>query len=321
MLEVLEPGLQSTVQDEGRPDGLHLGLRRAGAADRRALAASNLLVGGHDHDAAIEMTLLGATFAVRRTCVVGLAGADMGIRVPEEGRTLDPGRGHRLAAGTTLACGGAIDGARTYLALAGGLVADRLLGSASTDLAARVGGIEGRSLRTGDLLVPARSVAVVRERTWPGDVPSSGVGSGPGPRVVGVTPGPLAPVVSPRLVEALAARTWTVSARSDRVGVRLDGAALPAHLLPGGDLISIPMLPGAVQVPPDGRPIVLSVDAPTVGGYPVPVVVIEADLPVIGQLRPGDELRFELLEAREARQRAVAARADLARAAGSLASA
>ena len=322
MLEVLEPGLQSTIQDAGRLGCAHLGLRRAGAADRRALAASTLLVGGLEGDAALEMTLLGATFAVRRGCVIALAGADMEVRVPEERRALAPGRSHRLVAGTTLACGGAVDGARTYLALAGAVLADRTLGSASTDLLARIGGIDGRALATGDLLVAERPrLDLGAERAWPPGIASSGIGPRDGPRVVGVTQGPHAATLDPVLIDLLIERTWTVSPRSDRVGLRLDGDAIRSQTEPStsGDLLSIPMLPGAVQVPPDGRPIVLSVDAPTIGGYPVPLVVIEADLPALGQLRPGDDLRFEAVDAEVARQRSVRAAEDLATAARLLA--
>jgi biotin-dependent carboxylase-like uncharacterized protein len=321
MLEILEPGLQSTIQDGGRPGLAHLGVPRSGAADPRALAAANLLVGGPVDGAAVEMALLGATFAVRGACVIGLAGADMDARVPEEDRTLAPGRAHRLATGTTLACAGATDGARTYLALAGGLLADRVLGSASTDLAAGLGGIGGRALRTGDVLVagPAAAVAKAGAR-WPEGIASSGVMPGDGPRILRVTPGPHVERLEGRLVEALVEQPWRVSPRSDRMGVRLEGAPLSVDGTLGahGDLVSFPMLPGAVEVPPDGRPIVLSVDAPTVGGYPVPFVVIEADAPAVGQLRPGDPVRFEPVDAATARRLALEASDELRRVAGLL---
>jgi antagonist of KipI len=324
MLEVIEPGLQSTIQDAGRRGLAHLGLRRAGAADPRALAASNLLAGNRAGDAALEMALLGATFAIRRACVIGLAGAEMDAHVPEERRALAPGRAYRLGAGTTLVCGGAVDGARTYLALAGGIAADVVFGSAATDLLARIGGLGGRALQAGDLLAPGRPVDAVEEvptATWPSGIVASGIARGDGPRIVGVSPGPHTDR-DVGVLGALVEATWTVSPRSDRVGLRLDGAlsAIDAdgRELPG-DLVSLPMLPGGVQVPPDGRPIVLLVDAPTVGGYPVPAVVIEADLPVLGQLRPGDELRFEVVDAETARERTVRATEDLAFAARLLA--
>jgi antagonist of KipI len=130
-------------------------------------------------------------------------------------------------------------------------------------------------------------------------------------------------------IDALLDHLWTVSPRSDRIGLRLEGPLAPgdrdrqgagADRVDAGELVSIPMLPGAIEVPPDGRPIVLLVDAPTVGGYPVPLVVIAADLPVLGQLRPGDELRFDLVDAETARRRAARAAEELALAARLLAS-
>ena len=269
-------------------------------------------------DAALEMALLGGTFAVRTEGIVGIAGADMDARVPDEGRTLAPGRAHQLNAGTTLVFAGALDGARTYLALAGGIRADLALGSASTDLTAGIGGLGGRALRVGDRLVPGRGSAEAHgAAAWPFAIASSGIRRDAGPWVVAVTRGPHADADRGYAwsFDALVGRVWSVSPRSDRVGLRLDGdplSAASASREQAGDLVSIPMLPGAIQVPPDGRPIVLLVDAPTVGGYPVPAVVIAADLPALGQLRPGDTLRFEPLDLDMARQRSAQAAEDLA---------
>jgi allophanate hydrolase subunit 2 len=147
----------------------------------------------------------------------------------------------------------------------------------------------------------------IGERRWPTGSPSSGVDGAAAVRVIDVVRGPHADRLGAGLVEALGAVAWTVSARSDRVGVRLEGPGLPFAGQGSGDLVSLPMVIGAVQVPPDGRPIILSVDAPTVGGYPVAAVVVEADRPVLGQLRPGDTVRFTWLDADAARRRAEAA--------------
>jgi antagonist of KipI len=195
-----------------------------------------------------------------------------------------------------------------------------VLGSASTDTSAGLGGLGGRPLRVGDVVVPARaSVDAVGERRWPAGSPSSGIDPGAGPRVIDVLRGPHADRLGARLIDALGDATWTVSARSDRVGIRLDGPALPFAAEGSGELVSLPMVIGAVQVPPDGRPIVLSVDAPTVGGYPVAAVVVEADLPVLGQLRPGDTVRFAWVDAHTARHRSEAAADAIAAAARHLA--
>lgn len=304
-LEVLRAGLHTTIQDAGRPDHGHLGVRRAGAADELAMAAANLLAGAPAGAAVVEMTLLGATFAVRSDCLVGLAGADMDARVPEEGRALRPGRSHRLRAGTTLELGGALDGARTYLALAGGLEAEAALGSCSTDPVAGFGGHGGRALRAGDVLASrATPPSGARKRAWPAGTPSSGVVAGEGPREVHIVPGPHSASLGPEVARGLVGHAWTVSARSDRAGLRLEGEPLGG--LAPGDLVSLPMLPGAVQLPAGGGPIVLMPDAPTVGGYAVPAVVAAVDRPTLGQLRPGDVLRFRWLDVAAARARRAA---------------
>jgi biotin-dependent carboxylase-like uncharacterized protein len=312
-LEVLTSGLHTTIQDAGRPDHGHLGVRRAGAADELAMAAANLLVGQPEGAPVVELTLLGGTFAVRADCLIGLAGADMDARVPEEGRTLRPGRSHRLRAGTTLELGGALDGARTYLALAGGIGAQAVLGSCSTDPVAGFGGLDGRPLRAGDVITtptrPGLARRTVPERDWPADLASSGVGTGDGPREVAIVAGPHLALLGWVVGRALAERAWVVSPRSDRAGLRLDGEPLPA--VAPGDLVSLPMLPGAIQLPPAGLPIVLMPDAPTVGGYAVPAVVTAADRPTLGQLRPGDSLSFRWVDAESARARWAALQEDL----------
>jgi antagonist of KipI len=299
MLEVVEPGLYSSIQDLGRAGFGHLGVRRAGAADELALAAANLLVGAAAEAPALEMTLLGGTFAVRADMLIGIAGADMEACVVEEGRVMAVGRSHLLRAGTTLAFGGALDGARTYLALGGGIACAEALGSCATDPIAGFGGIDGRPLRGGDLLA-ARDPSATDERAWPDARLASGIARAAGPRLVRVVDGPHRDVLPASVATSLVERTWTLTPRCDRVGLRLAGAPITGADMP--DLISLPMLPGAIQVPPNGEPIVLMPDAPTVGGYPVPAVVIEADRHITGQLRPGDEVRFEWVDPDEARR-------------------
>jgi biotin-dependent carboxylase-like uncharacterized protein len=301
MLQVIDAGLYSTVQDMGRPGYGHLGVRHAGAADDLALFAANMLVGNEPDAAALEMTLLGATFEVRADCLVGIAGADMEARVVDDDRLLRPGRSHLLQVGTTLWFGGATDGARTYLALAGGVAAQDAFGSAATDPIAGFGGIDGRPLAAGDVIA-APQTEPREEREWPAGVASSGVAVDHGPRTLAIVPGPHLEALPGSVGERLVSDIWTVTPRSDRVGLRLSGD--PITEAASIEVVSLAMLPGAIQLPPNGQPIVLMADAPTVGGYPVPGVVAEADRYVCGQLRPGDEVRFEWIDAASARQRA-----------------
>jgi biotin-dependent carboxylase-like uncharacterized protein len=296
--EVIDGGLATTVQDRGRPDWTHLGVPPSGACDPWSLAVANLLVANDPAAAAIEMTLVGPTLLARRSTVLGLAGADLGARAGraasiEDGRPLAPGRSHRIEAGEAVAFPG--DGpdrrARAYLALPGGIDVPEILGSRSTCLAAGFGGIDGRPLRAGDELAAAldRGVGVDGERVWPDDPLRE---TTTGEVVLRVLPGPSSGIES--LVDA----QWRVGRDADRVGLRLDGPLLPDGS--AGEVASHGVTFGAIQVPPDGRPIVLGADHQTTGGYRVVAIVISADRPVIGQLRPGTEVGFRAVDRGEA---------------------
>jgi antagonist of KipI len=312
--EVLDPGFLTTIQDGGRPDWTHLGVPISGACDPWSLAVANVLIGNEPGAAALEMTIVGPELAVRSATLIGLAGADLGAVVHETGERLAPGRSHLLVGGTTLAFPGAAGpaaGARGYLAMPGGIDVPSVLGSASTLVSAGLGGFDGRPLRAGDLVRGrVTSGPAVEPRAWPGppDDPVPGL-------AIGVLPGP-APGI-----ESLVAATWGVTAASDRVGLRLDGP--PIGTAGRGELLSHGVVRGAIQLPPDGSPIVLLADHQTTGGYPVIGVVMTADHPRLGQLRPGttvtfrqvtpDAARAALLDRRAAFDRAAATLRDAAR--------
>ena len=295
--EVVDGGLATTIQDGGRPDWTHLGVPHSGPCDPWSMAVANLLVGGNPAAAALEMTLVGPTLVARHSTIVGLAGADLGGRAVG-GRRLLPGRSHRIEAGETIAFPG--DGpdrlARAYLALPGGIDVPELLGSRSTCLAAGFGGIDGRPIKAGDLVdgadLPATedegAASPLDERVWPADPDPDDRG----PEVLRVLAGP-APGC-----DAMIATQWRVGREADRVGLRLDGESLPMGI--AGEAVSHGVPWGAIQVPPDGRPIVLGPDHQTTGGYPVVAVVITADRPILGQLRPGAEVRFHAIDPDEA---------------------
>lgn len=313
MLEVLETGLLDTIQDAGRPDLAPLGVPPGGACDPWGLAVANALAGNAPDAPALEMTVAGPSLLAQAACVVALAGADLGGRLVGEGRPLAPGTAHLVRAGDRLVfAGGDGGGARAYLALAGGIDVPRVLGSASTCLAGGFGGIEGRPLRAGDRLVPARAGDLsAAGRRWPAAVPLGPPHDPDLASPVRVVPGPHADRFAPGTLETLLATAWEVDPRSDRTGLRLTGPPLPGA--DTGELVSLPMTWGAVQVPPDGRPIVLLADHPTVGGYPVLAVAVRADRPLLGQLCPGDPVRFELTSIDRARTAARAEHALLGR--------
>ena len=306
ILDVLDGGLLTTVQDAGRTGWTHAGVPVSGAADPWSLAVANLLAGNDRGDAALEMTVVGPRLRARDGGVIALDGADLGGRVIG-GRRLSVGRTHRLASGDVLVFDGDDRrgrGARCYLGVPGGIDVPLVLGSRSTCLPGGFGGFDGRPLRAGD---------VIRTRRTSVDPPASGLVWPAADDVVSEPPG----VITIRVVagpapgfEELAAGSWRVSTAADRVGIRLEGSVVSEAAR--GEVLTHAVPTGAIQVPPDGRPIILSADHQTTGGYRVPAVVITADLPLVGQLAPGDHVRLEPTDldaadvAREAQERALA---------------
>jgi antagonist of KipI len=312
VLEVLSAGLLTSVQDAGRPGAAALGAPHAGACDPLGLAAANLLAGNATDAAALEISLLGPELRLLRTAVMAITGADFQARVDSGNRALRPGSAYELTAGTTIAFGAALDGARGYLAVRGGIAVPLVLGSASTSLAAGFGGLDGRALAVGDVVSAHRggtsdAAAARAERRatprWQGPGPSSGVPLTERDIDIRVVRGPHAEGAGAKAWDRLTSMDWEVDSRSDRTGVRLLGAGASRITEGLGQLLSTPMTWGAIQLPPGGAPIALLADHPTIGGYPVIAVVATVDRPVLGQLRAGHRVRFvpvDMADAQEA---------------------
>jgi 5-oxoprolinase (ATP-hydrolysing) subunit C len=294
-LRVLVPGPFTTLQDGGRVGWLRYGVPGSGALDPRALAVANLLVGNPPEAGALELTLGGAAFTVEGGAVrLAVAGAEMPLAI--DGHAAAGGRSHRLAAGAVLRIGAARAGARAYLAVSGGFSAAPVFGSVATHMRAGIGGFAGRTLAAGDFLPVAGKAPAGPERRLAGDLP-------PAPARLRVVLGPQDEYFTAEAVAALVGSAYRVGARSDRMGYRLEGPAL-AHAR-GFNVISDAIAPGSIQLPGDGQPIVLLADRQTTGGYPKIATIISADLAALGQMRPGDSVRFEAVgldEARAARQ-------------------
>ena len=269
-IHVLASGFLTTVQDLGRFGYAHFGISASGAADPLALRAGNLLVGNAENAPALEMTLTGGEFAFDGRAVISLTGSDFAASVPLW-------RPVEIRNGEIVRLGGALNGARCYLSVRGGLDVPLVMGSASVHLMTGVG---GRPLRRGDAL-PIGDRAVRRPRK-----PALGVPVHQGMACLRTTAGPQARWFGDELYAA----GYRVREESNRMGIRLEGPALPS---PGGHMITEGVSLGAVQAPPDGQPIVLFVEHQTTGGYPKPANVISADFWRLGQLRPRDEVRFE----------------------------
>lgn len=293
-VRVIAPGLQATVQDRGRHGFRHLGVGSAGALDPYSHAVANLLVGNPADAPVLEAALAGPSLRFERPARIALCGATNDARV---GDVAVPGwRPVDLPAGSELHVGRCRAGARIYLAVAGGWSVPKLLGSGSTDLRGGFGGMRGRALVTGDVLPVARRAEPACDELriapwWIDPAPDLDFTS---PAIVRLLPGHDATEPA----DAMCAIAWRVAAASDRQGLRLEGATLeldPASLPGAGrapERASEPVVPGTVQLPAGGQPIVLLADAQTHGGYPRVGHAIASDLPRLAQLRPGDTVRF-----------------------------
>ncbi|MBC7290779.1 MAG: 5-oxoprolinase/urea amidolyase family protein [Actinotalea sp.] len=285
-LEVLESGPLCLVQDLGRRGHLTLGVPTSGALDRRAAVRANRLVGNDRDRAVLEVLLGGLVLRARQDVVVAVAGAAVPVTVVVDGRTSAPPAGlpFLLRSGTELTLGTPAQGLRTYVAVRGGIDAPQVLGSRATDV---LSGLGPPPVRPGDVLrllaAPGTAVPVAP------DDDALEVPAGP-EHVVRVAPGPRADWITPEALGLLGSHPWVVTDRSNRVGLRLAGPALERSVTT--ELPSEGTVPGAVQVPPDGRPVVFLADHPVTGGYPVVAVVVDEDLDLLGQVRPGERVRL-----------------------------
>ncbi|GGX93092.1 allophanate hydrolase [Streptomyces minutiscleroticus] len=278
-LTVVRAGALTTVQDLGRPGHAHLGVPRSGALDAPAAALVNRLVGNAPGAAVLETTLGGCDLRPRSAVAVAVGGAPCAVRV--DGRPAPWGAPVRVPAGALLSVGPAVSGVRGYVAVSGGVVVEAVLGSRSTDLLSGLGPpplADGTVLPLGRPSAPPARVDVAPQPAPPAEL------------VLRVTPGPRDDWFTEAAVRTLTTRVYRVSATSNRIGLRTEGP--PLERARTGELPSEGVVLGAVQVPPDGGPVVFLADHPTTGGYPVIAVTDSADLPAAAQARPGTPVRF-----------------------------
>ena len=279
MLTVLASGPLTTVQDRGRTGWAAIGVTASGAVDRPAAALANRLVGNDPSAAVLEVTAGGLRVRAERTVLVAVTGAPAPLAV--DGRAGSFNAPLTLRPGAELSLGRPPVGLRSYLAVRGGIDVPQVLGSRSTDT---LSGLGPAPLRAGDVL-PVGALAAEEPIVDVAAVRPPSVGP-----VIRVLPGPRRDWLEPAAWTALISAEWTVSADSDRVGLRLTGPRLSRAV--HDELPSEGLVPGALQVPPDGAPVLFLADHPVTGGYPVLAVVATADLPAAAQLRPGDVVRF-----------------------------
>lgn len=285
MLRVLKPGLLTTLQDEGRPGYLAHGVPASGAVDRYAHRVANLLLGNESGDAALEMTMSGGTFLFDEETGVAVCGADMGARL--DGGPVKAWSCFTVSPGAELSFAYAKEGCRCYLAVSGGFDVAPVLGSRSTYVRASLGGFEGRALKAGDAL-PLRASRKVAFSLM--DLPDRYIPRYGRDITLRVLLGPQDDHFQPESVATFLSEPYAVTNRNDRMGYVLEGPAV--RHLDGADIVSDALVPGSVQIPGSGMPIVMLADCQTTGGYAKIATVIGPDLGLLAQGKAGDRVRF-----------------------------
>jgi len=292
MFRVLRPGSLTTVQDLGRYGFQRYGIPVSGALDRFAFSVANLLVGNPENAAALEVTFTGPKFEVLSEGLIAVTGADVPVAVNGEPQRL--WESFPVKKGDVISVRTARAGVRAYIAVGGGIDVPQVMGSRSTCLRGGFGGTLGRALVRGDLVrrCPQVKPGVVRS------LPTSFKPTFHKDRILRVVPGPQDDWFD-KGIDLFYKTAFTVTPEADRTGYRLNGPMVPFATGVPTSIISEPSLAGSVQVPPDGKPIILLVEL-TVGGYAKIATVITPDLDLVAQARPGDTLRFSRISMDEA---------------------
>ncbi len=291
---VRNPGLLSLIQDAGRTGFQRYGVSVSGAADQEALLIGNLLVGNEPDDAAIEVTFGGAEFEFSQDAYVAITGGD--LQPSLDGTPLSMWESFFVPAGSMLHLVAPMSGMRSYIAIDGGIDTPLVLGSRSTHYSSGLGGISGSALKPGDI-VP---LGINTDNATPGAKFPSELRTEYGSDLtVRVIAGPQQEQFSPTGIQSFYASAYTVTESSDRQGLRLDGPQIESSQ-GKYDIVSDAVVPGSIQVPGDGKPIVLMTDSQTTGGYAKIGVVASVDLPLLAQAPPGTVIHFAEVSVPEA---------------------
>jgi antagonist of KipI len=294
-LEILAPGPLTTVQDLGRPGFGRYGVPPSGALDTFSLRVANLLVGNGEGEAGLEITLMGLKVKALTDLTLAVAGGD--LQPHRNDAPLEMWRSLQVRRGDILHFKAPRTGCRAYVAAGGGICVPSVLGSKSTNGASRFGGLEGRPLQKGDILTvnqPQRhlshsgraldqSMIPCYPRQWP----------------LRVLFGPQAEDFTDRVKKRFLHRDFEVTPQADRMGIRLAGPPIQRRKSLPESIISEGVVSGTIQVPGDGQPIIILVETVT-GGYRKIATVISADLPRLGQIKPGDRIRFQAVSLQQA---------------------
>lgn len=302
-ITVLNPGLLTTVQDMGRMGYQQFGVSVSGVMDPRAAATANILVGNPEDEAVLECTMLGPQLRFDATNTIALTGGDLMASL--DGQPVPTYRAIAVQAGQTLRFQAPKTGCRAYIAFAGGLDIPVVMGSRSTYLKARIGGLEGRKLQKDDVIgfrAPGAPKNLSERYIYPEFSPRPVY-------TLRVVLGPQDDAFTDAGIKTFLSETYTVTPEFDRMGCRLEGAVIEHK--ESGDIISDGIAFGAIQVPSAGKPILMLADRQTTGGYTKIANVITADFRILGQLKAGDKVRFEKVSIAHAQDALLTQRAAL----------
>jgi antagonist of KipI len=311
LCKVSSPGFFTTVQDPGRSGFQRFGVPVSGAMDDYAFTAANLLVGNNPADACLEVTMHGPDLLFLREAQIAIAGATFSPSI--NGERVECWTVLQVRRGDRFFFGSALEGCRGYLAVRGGIDVPVVLGSRSTYVRGSFGGFQGRQLKAGDVLEFQQPFAPLASSF---SMPQELIPEYSREVAVKVVLGPQTECFTERGLETFLSSTYEVTIEADRMGYRLEGAEV--KLKDGVDMVTDAMIAGAVQVPRDGKPMVLMRDAQTTGGYPKIAVVTTPDVSRLGQAKPKDQISFFKISPSQARERLVEYRKLLRRLKGRL---
>jgi len=292
--EVLESGILTTIQDLGRYGFSQFGVPPSGALDTFSLRVSNLLV-GNEEEAGLEITLMGLRIRALKEVVIAITGGALSPTL--NGEPVEMWRTHLLLQDDVIAFKKVSAGCRAYLSAGGGFVVPKIMGSSSTYLSGKFGGLEGRSLRRGDVLYTSNSSSSLDKLGL--RFPSDWIPSLEKEVLLRVIPGPQDHHFTEKGFQTLTSSSYEVTPQCDRMGIRLEGPRIERRPDVEESIISEGLISGAVQVPGDGKPIIILTELVT-GGYTKIATIIATDLPRVAQLKPGDRVKFKRISIEEA---------------------
>jgi len=300
VIRIIEAGPLTTIQDKGRKGYQRFGMPVGGAMDLFSYTVANLLVGNNDGDAAIEFTLQGPKMEFLENAVIAITGAD--VTPLMDGKPIPMWQSIFVKKGSVISFGCLKTGLRGYIAVRGGIDVPLIMGSRSTYLRAKIGGLNGRKLAPGDVIKVYETSDCIpfKERK----LPKHQIPQHKNEAEIRVILGPQDELFKRESIERFLSGVYEVTPQSDRMGYRLKGPVIEHQ--DSADIISDGIPPGAIQVPGHGQPIIMLADRQTTGGYAKIATVISADLSKIAQLKPGDKIKFTKTTLEEAKEAIIA---------------